>query len=127
MREAASLSTVFTEAPFDGGYDLTFGTSERGVSLDALVSGQGGGGGLGGGGIPGFRHMLVVLGGLAGLEQAARADEVLVGMGVREARCLFDYWVDICPGQGSRTIRTEEALWIVLAGLRRVVVEKGIQ
>ena len=30
---------------------------------------------------------------------------------------LFDAYVNVCPGQGSRTIRTEEALLITLAML----------
>lgn len=66
-----------------------------------------------------------MFGGVAGLEVAVRADEELMGMGVTEPEGLFDYWVDLCPGQGSRTIRTEEAVWIGLMGLRGVVVGNG--
>jgi len=75
--------------------------------------------------IPNFKHLLIVFGGVAGLEVAVRADEELMGMGVTEPEGLFDYWVDLCPGQGSRTIRTEEAVWIGLMGLRGVVVGNG--
>ncbi len=120
VRPASSLSNVFTESPYEGGYDLTFGTSERGVPISSLNhrppdEPQ----------IPEFKHMLVVFGGVAGLEVAVKFDEELKGMGVTEPEGLFDYWVNLCPGQGSRTIRTEEALWLGLMGLRDIVVEKG--
>ena len=34
---------------------------------------------------------------------------------------MFDYWVNLVEGQGSRTIRTEEAIEIGLAGLKSYV------
>jgi len=121
VRSASSLSTVITECTYDGGYDLTFGTSERGVSLTELTTPQ-----AGKGNIPPYKHMLIVFGGVAGLEAAVKADGELAAMGVLEAEKLFDYWVNLCPGQGSRTIRTEEAVWLGLMGLRGVVVENGV-
>jgi predicted SPOUT superfamily RNA methylase MTH1 len=33
--------------------------------------------------------------------------------------------VNVCPGQGSRTIRTEEAVWLALMGIKDVVMRKG--
>ncbi|KAI5806893.1 putative RNA methyltransferase [Geopyxis carbonaria] len=115
VRIAPSLSAVFTEAPWEGGYDLTFGTSERGQDIGAVTAGE----------LPRYKHMLVAFGGLAGLELAFKKDPELRGA-VAEVRELFDYWVDACPGQGSRTIRTEEALWITMARLRGTVVSKGM-
>ena len=117
VRSASSLSAVFTECTYDGGYDLTFGTSERGVPLSDLTTSR-----VGKSAIPPYQHMLVVFGGVAGLEAAHKADDALQKMGVLEAGKLFDYWVNLCPGQGSRTIRTEEAVWLGLMGLRGVVV-----
>lgn len=39
---------------------------------------------------------------------------------------LFDMWVNTCPGQGSRTIRTEEAVLITLARLRpHILANRG--
>ena len=35
-----------------------------------------------------------------------------------KSKSLFDMWVNVCQFQGSRTIRTEEALLISLARLR---------
>ncbi|KAL8643747.1 MAG: hypothetical protein Q9210_007573, partial [Variospora velana] len=75
--------------------------------------------------VPQFNHMLIVFGGVAGLEAAVEADDELRKMGVKEPKNLFDYWVNLCPGQGSRTIRTEEAIWLGLMGLREVVLSKG--
>ncbi|KAL9121866.1 MAG: hypothetical protein Q9187_001572 [Circinaria calcarea] len=118
VRSAPSLSAVLTECPFDGGYDVTFGTSERGIPLRTLhvdvkerVNPEG------------FRHMLIVFGGVAGLEAAVKADEELASLGVKSPEKLFDFWVNLCEGQGSRTIRTEEAVWLGLMGLKEVVLD----
>lgn len=119
-RPASSLSTVLTESPFEGGYDLTFGTSERGSPLSSITNPS-----SDETPVPDFKHMLVVFGGVAGLEVATKADEELRNMGVTEPSELFDYWVNLCPGQGSRTVRTEEAVWMGLMGLRDIVLEKG--
>lgn len=52
----------------------------------------------------GARHALVVFGGLQGLEAGVNADPNLE---VTEPSVLFDLYVNTCPSQGSRTIRTE--------------------
>lgn len=52
----------------------------------------------------GTRHALVVFGGLQGLEAGVDADPNLE---VAEPSVLFDRYVNTCPKQGSRTIRTE--------------------
>lgn len=113
VRRCSSLSTVFTECPYDGGYDLSYGTSERGEPLANVTATAN----------PPFTHMLLVFGGVAGLEVAAKADEDLQSKGIDANNIgdLFDYWVNVLPGQGSRTIRTEEAVWLGLMGLRGVV------
>ena len=113
VRTAPSISAVFTECPFDGGYDFTVGTSERGVPLQEIPGGTTP--------VVKGRHTMIVFGGVAGLEAAVKADEELAGMGVVDPQSLFDHWVNLCPGQGSRTIRTEEALWIGLMGLRGLI------
>ncbi|KAI4138899.1 MAG: hypothetical protein LQ341_004459 [Variospora aurantia] len=120
VRGAPSLSAVITECTYPGGYDLTFGTSERGAPIADLTKqapnqSQ----------VPQFNHILIVFGGVAGLEAAVEADDELRKLGVKEPKNLFDYWVNLCPGQGSRTIRTEEAIWLGLMGLREVVLSKG--
>jgi predicted SPOUT superfamily RNA methylase MTH1 len=116
VRKAGSLSDVFTECAYEGGYDVTIGTSERGASLETIYSEEEGR-------VPKkFKHLLIVFGGVAGLEVAVKNDEELQKLGVFEAKDVFDKWINVCPGQGSRTIRTEEAVWIGLMGLRRLVV-----
>jgi len=102
-RIAKTLSAVFDECPFDEGYDLTIGTSERGEVLGVSK-------------LPNFRHLLIVFGGLGGLEEAV-ADEMSGYDAGTTAKSLFNRYINICPSQTSRTIRTEEALLITLAAL----------
>ena len=128
VRKATSLSAVFEECMYDDGYDVTIGTSERGVPLESLYDtshdaseGQSVNRPL----VGHFKHLLIVFGGVSGLEIAAKNDRELQKLGVKEARDVFDHWVNVCPGQGSRTIRTEEAIWIGLMGLRRLVTNNA--
>ncbi|XP_017580710.1 putative methyltransferase C9orf114 homolog [Pygocentrus nattereri] len=102
VRLASCLSAVMTECPFKDGYDLTIGTSERGSDADPTP-------------LPPFRHMLVVFGGLKGLEESVATDP---NLDVTDPSVLFDLYLNTCPGQGSRTIRTEEAILITLSSLR---------
>lgn len=120
IRNAGSLSAVFTECAFEGGYDLSIGTSERGDEVTGVINGI-----LNDESRRQWQHMVVVFGGVKGLEEAAKNDEELVRIGVGKATVkeLFDYWVNLIPGQGSRTIRTEEALWMGLMATRRIVYE----
>ncbi|KAI9842951.1 MAG: hypothetical protein M1837_006688 [Sclerophora amabilis] len=123
IRRAPSVSAVFTECAYDGGYDLSFGTSERGLPLrEAVLENRQEARTT----PPGFKHMLVVFGGVQGLEAAVTADEELARKGVLDPEALFDHWVNLHPGQGSRTIRTEEAVWMGLMGLRDVVENNTI-
>jgi methyltransferase len=111
VRRCGGLSSVFTESPFEDGYDVSIGTSERGQPIQrAFPNGQRS---------LRFSHLLIVLGGPKGIEYAAGNDEGLsetLGKGSR-ARDLFDYWINVLPHQGSRTIRSEEALFIALTSL----------
>ena len=65
VRFAPTLTSVFTKSPFQGGYDLTLGTSERGQNVDKLES------------LPQFKHLLIVFGGVKGLEVAVEIDPEL--------------------------------------------------
>jgi methyltransferase len=134
-RLARSIQAVFDECPYrnhdddddndnDKGYDLTIGTSERGDHMldmgfsleDASAATT----------TPSalalrkkrndFKHALIVFGGVAGIEECIDADESMKLSGARSSK-LFDIWVNVCPYQGSRTIRTEEAVLITLARL----------
>ncbi|KAA8645683.1 RNA methyltransferase [Aspergillus tanneri] len=125
VRRCRSLSSVFTESPFDGGYDLSFGTSERGAPLNTVLEEDGDEQRhhIHHNHTPEYKHLLVVFGGVAGIEAAIRYDPQLRDMAISptDAGKLFDYWVNLLPGQGSRTIRTEEAVWLGLTGLRGLV------
>lgn len=104
VRVAHSLGEVFTQAPHAGGYDLLVGTSDKGRPLEELAPSA----------LPPFQHLLVVFGGVQGLEAALENDEKLT---LDDPADLFDLYINSCPGQGSRTIRTEEAIFITLAAL----------
>lgn len=116
VRQAASLGSIFTECPFDNGYDVSIGTSERGSPLSSIldpasptyVA-------------PAWKHLMLVFGGVTGLETALRADADLQAAEVTNAEEVFDCWINLVPGQGSRTIRTEEAVWVGLTSLRQLV------
>ncbi|TNN51572.1 putative methyltransferase C9orf114 [Liparis tanakae] len=110
VRLASCLSAVFTESPYAEGYDLTVGTSEKGSSMDQTT-------------LSPFkyvhsRHLLVVFGGLQGLEASVDTDQNLE---VTDPSVLFDLYLNTCPNQGSRTIRTEEAILVSMAGLRQKI------
>ncbi|KAH7079354.1 putative RNA methyltransferase-domain-containing protein [Paraphoma chrysanthemicola] len=118
VRRAASLSAVFTESEHADGYDYTLGTSERGVPIQSILPGnsapthkQV---------LPAFKHLLLVFGGVAGIEPAVVNDPELVAKGLGKANAgeLFDAWVNLVPGQGSRTIRTEEAVEFGLCAIK---------
>ena len=50
------------------------------------------------------RHVLIVLGGVQGLEYALSCDPTL---NVKDVSLLFHHYLNVCPNQGSATIRTE--------------------
>lgn len=100
VRYASSTSSVFNDCPFKGGYDHLIGTSEHGTIVNSSDLK-----------IPSFRHLLIAFGGLAGLEECIEEDNKLKGKNARE---VFHMYLNTCPHQGSRTIRTEEAIFVSL-------------
>ena len=80
-RLAASINAVFDECPFENGYDLKIGTSERGSSSVDERSFA----------LPTYKHSLVVFGGVAGIEECIDADENMKISGA-QSRKLFDKW-----------------------------------
>jgi len=113
VRNASSLSAVLTESPFEGGYDISIGTSERGIPASQAFPSIG---------TVNFSHLIIFFGGPRGLEFAAMNDSDLSEMGIGGGRTkeLFDHWVNILPNQGSRGINTDEAVFIALTELRRL-------
>ncbi|KAI4317781.1 hypothetical protein L6164_025623 [Bauhinia variegata] len=100
VRYAHNLSSVFKDSTYKGGYDYIIGTSEHGQIINSSELK-----------IPPFRHLLIAFGGLAGLEESIEEDGKLKG---KNAPDIFNSYLNTCPHQGSRTIRTEEAIFISL-------------
>ncbi|PFH34773.1 hypothetical protein BESB_068060 [Besnoitia besnoiti] len=114
VRIAQHFKDVFSHCPFssDGRYDLTVGTSERGtrVGRDFKLPAN-------------YKHMLLVFGGLQGLE-AVLLDRQSNCAPSRDPSTLFDLYLNTCAFQRSRTIRAEEAVPITLALLRPYLLEQ---
>lgn len=87
-----------------GSYDLCVGTSERGEQTPAHELQ-----------FRPYRHALVVFGGPQGLEQCLLSDPWSAKY--KDVSQLFDRYVNTCFHQGSRTIRTEEAIFISMSFL----------
>jgi len=102
VRLANSLAEVFTGSAGAEGYDLLIGTSDKGTPLATTPLPRG------------MRRVMLVFGGVAGLEKALDRDTSLAA---ERPQDLFHCYVDVCPSQHSRTIRTEEAVPIALAHL----------
>uniref|UniRef100_M1AI05 RNA methyltransferase n=1 Tax=Solanum tuberosum TaxID=4113 RepID=M1AI05_SOLTU len=107
VRYAPNISSVFKNCPYKGGYDHLIGTSEHGLVMKSSDLT-----------LPSFRHLLIAFGGLAGLEECIEEDNNLKGKSAKE---VFDLYLNTCPHQGSRTIRTEEAILISLQYLQEPV------
>ncbi|KAG8235955.1 hypothetical protein J437_LFUL016277 [Ladona fulva] len=106
VRLASSLKAALSECPFPGQqYSLTIGTSDKGtVHIPERL--------------PHAKHVLVMFGGVQGLEAALENNGgILLREAGGDASLLFDYYFNTCPQQGSRTIRTEEAILISLSVL----------
>lgn len=143
-------SSTFVPAPDERGvdaYDLVVGTSERGTGLSQVLaktftspvlSGRGAAAGA----VPSaasddataeeeqsalrpFHHALIVFGGVSGLEVAVEEDQG-IPLSAGQAHQLFDTWINVAEDQGSRTIRTEEAVLIALARLAPALRALGI-
>lgn len=106
VRLASNLAAVWSESPF-GGYDFSLGTSQHGTNIIEDREWR----------LPDFKHGLIVFGGLGGMEEVVENDESLQ-IAPSEVANLFDSYVNICPDQGSRTIRTEEAVLIAMSSLQ---------
>eukprot|EP00879_Flechtneria_rotunda_P019240 GHRR01020204.1.p1 GENE.GHRR01020204.1~~GHRR01020204.1.p1 ORF type:complete len:120 (+),score=32.07 GHRR01020204.1:189-548(+) len=111
VRLAKGLHGLVHDCPYKGGYDLKLGTSEHGqvVQPGSLL-------------LPRFKHLLVAFGGPDGLEDCLQHDRKLQG---KLPVDVFDLYLNTCPGQGSRTIRTEEAILISLSFLQTAVTRYG--
>lgn len=94
VRLASSISQVFSQSPYRKGYDITIGTSDKGGSIHGVEQKS-----------LKFRHMLIVFGGLFGLENAIENDENLT---VDDPSLMFDHYFNVVPEQGEIEILTRK-------------------
>lgn len=99
VRIAKNLSDAVS-----GTYDFIIGTSEKGTSIENLSISR-----------KENCKILLVFGGLAGLESAIEADQ---SISEKNPMDFFSNYINCLPDQGSRIIRTEEAIPICLSALK---------
>ena len=93
-------------------YDLAVGTSERGAVVPGPDSLN----------FPPCQHLLIAFGGPQGLEECVRQDPALQAEHHDpQPQKLFNLYCNTCPEQGSRTIRTEEAVLISLSYIQSAI------
>jgi len=103
VRVAQTLEKVFTESIFDEPYDLKLGISDKAQEVDfANLSPW-----------KNFKHALVFFGGLEGIEGLVEQEEHTTRK-EGDTASLFDLYLNTCPENGSRNIRTEEAVLVAL-------------
>ena len=100
-RLASSINAIFEECPYEGGYDMKVGTSERGdVSIDddkfclkrkAIKGGRAAARTKNDNNDDKFDHLLIVFGGVAGIEESVDADESMTLSG-EDSKKMFDVW-----------------------------------
>lgn len=87
VRIANSISQVFSQSPYRNGYDVTIGTSDKGENIHNVENKS-----------VKFNHLLIVFGGLFGLENAIENDETMT---VDDPSLLFDHYFNVVPEQGE--------------------------
>lgn len=80
------MENVFNECPYEGGYDIKIGTSDKGDVIDFLNLED----------RRGFKHAIVFFGGLEGIEGIIEQDENSK-LKVEEVEKLFDMYVNTVP------------------------------
>jgi predicted SPOUT superfamily RNA methylase MTH1 len=105
IRIVDKFSEIFENCIYEDGYDLLIGTSDKGKDYREESFE----------GFEHFNHALLIFGGLQGIEGMVEADEKY---DVKNIPSIFNFYVNTCPSQGLRTIRTEEALLITLSVLK---------
>ena len=100
-----TLEEVTSSCPYEGGYDLLIGTSDKGELLEEYDFKK----------HTGFKHACVFFGGLEGIEGMLEEESTMVN--AETVRSMFNMYLNTCPDQGTMTIRTEEAILVSLAGI----------
>ncbi|GAA5802978.1 putative RNA methyltransferase [Helicostylum pulchrum] len=117
IRLASSFSRVMTECPYEDGYDYSIGVSDRdGEDMyNCDIENK----------IKPFEHLLIAFGGpVGGLQEAIEADQDLK-VGGEDAAELFDLFIDPNAKSGTRTVRLEESMMMVMSVLKPIIMNKG--
>jgi len=115
VRAAYSMDEVFSQGPYQEGYDLKIGVNEPLADLNEYDFAQ----------YTGFKHGLVFFGGIEGIEGVVDQDEYS-RITPDETKKMFDVYLNTSINKGSRRVRTEEALLISLAALSPVINSIGL-
>lgn len=111
VRIANNFDELFNQSSFGGNkYDLIIGTSDKGQNYSEANYDQ----------FRDFKHCLIVFGGLQGIEGMLEYDEKYK-VKDKDIEKMFDLYLNTCPDQGCRTIRTEEAIMISLSILKPIL------
>ncbi|UYV83290.1 C9orf114 [Cordylochernes scorpioides] len=101
IRMALGLHGVLNGCPYADSYDLIIGTSDKGTPVAEAKFKK-------------AKHALIVFGGVDGIEASIESDPNLKGQLPTD---LFHHYINTRPNQGTRTIRTEEAIPISLEAI----------
>lgn len=109
VRVAHSISEVFDNCPYEGGYDLKIGDSYDGDFIDFIDFKK----------HQDFKHSLIFFGGIQGIDGIIEEFNENDNLKVSEVRKLFDVYVNSCPERGCRqsSLRTEESMLISMGAL----------
>jgi len=110
VRVAESFKEIFEDSCFEEGYDFIIGTSDKGEDYSEQKFEE----------FRDFKHCLIFFGGLQGIEGMLESDE---HYNITDLSKICNIYVNTCPKQGLRTIRTEEAILISLAVLKPKIEE----
>jgi len=111
VRIANNFEEVFRQSSFNGEkYDFIIGTSDKGNNYKDVNYSE----------YRDFKHCLMVFGGLSGIEGMNEFDEKSK-IKDKDIEKMFDVYLNTCPEQGCRTIRTEEAVLITLSVMKPIL------
>ncbi len=114
VRIAKNFDEVFNQSNYGEKYDLIIGTSDKGKKYNEAKNNFKK--------YKNFKHCMIVFGGLNGIEGMVEYDEKSA-IKDKNLETMFDLYLNTCPEQGCRTIRTEEAIMISLSVIRPILNE----
>lgn len=111
VRVANDFSSIFTQSPYDEGYDVLIG-----IGLDGQPAEKAD--------LPKFRHALIVFSGVKSITNILKDEEKLE---VKDPIDLFDVYISTAPPFNTGHMRVEESMLISLSLLRPKLHASGFQ